>query len=75
MRAMYDDFLPLQKEILKQDSDVIPGIPEAIAELRRQKIRIGSTTGYTRALIEIVNNTEPRRTNESKLAGRLSSLS
>lgn len=72
---MYDDFLPLQKEILQQDSDVIPGIPEAIAELRRQKIRIGSTTGYTRALMEIVNNTETRRTNESKLAGRLSSLS
>jgi phosphonoacetaldehyde hydrolase len=54
VRAMYDDFLPLQKEILKQGSDVIPGIPEAIAELRRQGIRIGSSTGYTRALMEIV---------------------
>jgi phosphonoacetaldehyde hydrolase len=51
---MYDDFLPLQKEILRQGSDVIPGIPEAIAELRRQGIRIGSSTGYTRALMEIV---------------------
>ena len=54
VRAMYDDFLPLQKEILKQGSDVIPGIPEAIAELRRRGIRIGSSTGYTRALMEIV---------------------
>ena len=54
VRAMYNDFLPLQKEILKQGSDVIPGIPEAISELRRQGIRIGSTTGYTRALMEIV---------------------
>lgn len=54
VRAMYDDFLPLQKEILKQGSDVIPGIPESIAELRRRGIRIGSTTGYTRALMEIV---------------------
>jgi phosphonoacetaldehyde hydrolase len=54
VRAMYDEFLPLQKEILKQGSDVIPGIPEAIAELRRQGFGIGSTTGYTRALMEIV---------------------
>jgi phosphonoacetaldehyde hydrolase len=54
VQAMYDDFLPLQKEILKQGSDVIPGIPEAIAELRRRGIKIGSTTGYTRALMEIV---------------------
>ncbi len=54
VRAMYDDFLPLQKEILKQGSDVIPGIPEAIAELRRQGIRIGSSTGYTRSLMETV---------------------
>jgi len=54
VKAMYDDFLPLQKEILKQGSDVIPGIPQAIAALRRDGIRIGSTTGYTRALMEIV---------------------
>ncbi len=54
VRAMYDDFLPLQKDILKQGAEVIPGIPEAIAELRRQGILIGSTTGYTRALMEIV---------------------
>ena len=44
VRAMYDDFLPLQKEILKQGSNVIPGIPEAIAELRQRGIRIGSST-------------------------------
>lgn len=54
VKAMYADFLPLQKKILKQGSDVISGIPQAIAELRRQGIRIGSTTGYTRELMEVV---------------------
>lgn len=54
VRAMYDDFLPLQKEILRLGSSVIPGIPQAIAELRQRGIRIGSTTGYTRELMEIV---------------------
>jgi phosphonoacetaldehyde hydrolase len=52
--AMYHDFLPLQKEILQQGSSVIPGIPGAIAELRRRGIRIGSTTGYTRELMDVV---------------------
>ena len=54
VRAMYEDFLPLQKEILRLGSSVIPGIPQAIAELRQRGIRIGSTTGYTRELMEIV---------------------
>lgn len=52
--AMYHDFLPLQKQILEKGSNVIPGIPAAIDELRRLGIRIGSTTGYTRELMDVV---------------------
>ncbi|MDX1966429.1 MAG: phosphonoacetaldehyde hydrolase [Planctomycetaceae bacterium] len=52
--AMYHDFLPLQKSTLAAGSDVIPGVPEAIAQLRHKGIRIGSTTGYTRELMEVV---------------------
>ena len=52
--AMYNDFLPLQKETLAKGTDVIPGIPEAIAELRARGLKIGSTTGYTRALMDVV---------------------
>lgn len=54
LRAMYEEFLPLQQEILQRGSEVIPGIPRAISELRAQGIGIGSTTGYTRALMDIV---------------------
>jgi phosphonoacetaldehyde hydrolase len=52
--AMYDDFLPLQKRTLERGSDVIPGVPEAIAECRRRGLKIGSSTGYTRELMEVV---------------------
>lgn len=52
--AMYRDFLPLQKAVLAQGSDVIPGIPEAIARCRSLGLRIGSSTGYTRELMEVV---------------------
>ena len=52
--AMYEDFLPLQKSVLAQGSDVIAGIPDAVAWLRQRNIRIGSTTGYTRELMNVV---------------------
>jgi phosphonoacetaldehyde hydrolase len=51
---LYADFLPLQKETLKRHGDVIPGVPAAVGELRRLGLRIGSSTGYTRELMEIV---------------------
>ncbi len=51
---MYRDFLPLQKEVLSRGSDVIPGVPEAIARCRAMGLRIGSSTGYTRELMEVV---------------------
>jgi phosphonoacetaldehyde hydrolase len=54
VQAMYTDFLPLQKATLQQKSDVIPGVPEAIRKLRARGLKIGSSTGYTRELMEIV---------------------
>ncbi len=53
--AMYADFLPLQKETLKHYANVIPGVPEAIERCRRMGLKIGSTTGYTRELMEVVS--------------------
>lgn len=52
--ALYREFLPVQKAILAEGSAVIAGVPEAIALLRERGIRIGSTTGYTRALMDVV---------------------
>ena len=54
VQAMYDDFLPLQMETLAKGSDVIPGVVDAVAALRERGIKIGSSTGYTRALMEVV---------------------
>jgi phosphonoacetaldehyde hydrolase len=54
VQAMYDEFLPLQLDTLSAGSDLIPGAVEAIDECRRLGLKIGSTTGYTRALMEVV---------------------
>lgn len=51
---MYADFLPLQKRVLAERSGVIPGVAEAIARLRALGCPIGSSTGYTRELMDVV---------------------
>lgn len=52
--AMYADFLPLQKETLHDHCGIIAGVSEAVARCRSLGLKIGSSTGYTRELMEIV---------------------
>jgi len=54
LQQMYDEFLPLQLETLARDTTVIPGVSAAVSELRQRGIQIGSTTGYTRQLMDVV---------------------
>ena len=51
---LYAQFLPLQKEILAENSQVIPGCVEAIAACRAMGLQIGSSTGYTQELMDIL---------------------
>ena len=55
--ALYREFLPLQKRVLADHSDVIAGVAEAVATCRRMGLKIGSSTGYTQELMEIVRAT------------------
>jgi len=45
------EFAPLQAEVLKDYCDLIPGVPELVAELRRRRIKIASTTGFESGMI------------------------
>jgi phosphonoacetaldehyde hydrolase len=54
VEELYRDFQPVQLARLEQDSDVIPGVADAIARMRRRGLKIGSTTGYTRPMLEIL---------------------
>jgi phosphonoacetaldehyde hydrolase len=51
---LYADFLPAQADCLIEHADVIPGVLEALADCRRRDLRIGSSTGYDRSLMEIL---------------------
>ena len=49
---LYEAFLPLQMQCLLTYSHVMEGVPEAMAVFQKMGMRIGSTTGYTRAMLD-----------------------
>jgi phosphonoacetaldehyde hydrolase len=51
---LYQQFIPLQFSCLAEYSGLIPGVAEMTARLRQRGVRIGSTTGYTRAMLDLL---------------------
>lgn len=59
--AMYQSFVPLQLEVLADHAELIPGTLETMADIRTRGMKVGSTTGYTREMMEIVIPEAARR--------------
>jgi phosphonoacetaldehyde hydrolase len=49
--AIFTVFEPMNVAAIKDHADIIPGALEALAAIRAQGLRIGSTTGYTRPIM------------------------
>lgn len=49
---LYDDFLPIQTNIIKQRSQLIPGWKNAFSDLVKKGYKIGGNTGYAREMVE-----------------------
>lgn len=54
VQALYEELIPLQLACLRDYCDIIPGTLETVAECRRRGMKIGSTTGYNREMLDIV---------------------
>ncbi|HGM4841671.1 TPA: phosphonoacetaldehyde hydrolase [Serratia marcescens] len=52
--ALYQAFMPLQIAKVIDFADPIEGVPQVIARLREQGIKIGSCSGYPRAVMEVL---------------------
>ncbi len=53
--ALYGEFTAIQMEVLKRHCDVLPGVPEVAAELRRRGIKIANTTGFdTGMMVDLI---------------------
>jgi len=53
VKRMFKEFVPLQLKCLSDYSELIPGTLEAVAELRKRGIKVGSTTGYMTEMMKI----------------------
>jgi len=51
---VYEVFVPMNEEVVADYATLVPGTKEAIETLRGWGMKIGSTTGYTRSIMERV---------------------
>jgi 2-aminoethylphosphonate--pyruvate transaminase/phosphonoacetaldehyde hydrolase len=51
---MYEAFIPLQFSCLMDYCAVISGVTEAVEAMRARGLKIGSTTGYTREMLDML---------------------
>jgi phosphonoacetaldehyde hydrolase len=59
--ALFAEFVPLQMSVLRDHAEPVPGCLTAVAALRARQIRIGSTTGFTRAMMDVLAPEVARR--------------
>jgi phosphonoacetaldehyde hydrolase len=51
LQELYEEFAPLQVEVVKNHCDVIPGVPEVVQRLRARGIKIANTTGFDTSMM------------------------
>ena len=51
---MFADFVPLQLDCLRKYTTLLPGVAEVTQRLQKQGIKIGSTTGFIRPMVDIL---------------------
>lgn len=49
---IYERFAPRNREVVRHYADPVPGAVEMVGRLRERGLKIGSTTGYTREVME-----------------------
>jgi len=54
VNRVYEVFVPMNEEVVADHAALVPGAGEAVAALRARGLKIGSTTGYTRSIMERV---------------------
>lgn len=54
VEKLFIDFIPQQIKCLAEHSRLIPGVGSAVERLRARGLKIGSTTGYTRPMLDVL---------------------
>ena len=51
---MFADFVPMQLDCLRKYTTLLPGVAEVTQRLQSQGVKIGSTTGFVRSMVDIL---------------------
>jgi len=51
---MFKDFVPMQLKCLRRYSTLLPGVARVTQRLQKQGIKIGSSTGFVRSMVDIL---------------------
>jgi phosphonoacetaldehyde hydrolase len=54
VEVLFADFIPQQISCLAECSSLIPGVADTVQRLRHRGLKIGSTTGYTRPMMDVL---------------------
>ena len=54
VEEVYERFIPLQLSCLAEYSTLIPGVVKSVQRFRARGLKIGSTTGYTRPMLNLL---------------------
>jgi len=54
VERLYAEFVPSQTRVLENHAALIPGVAEAIGLFRLRGLKIGSSTGYNRAMLDFL---------------------
>lgn len=54
IERIYADFVPMQLSCLRDYAALIPGVVETVAALRARGLKIGSNSGYTREMVDVL---------------------
>ena len=58
--VLYQMFIPLQLSCLAEYSTLIPGVVESVQRFRKRGLKVGSTTGYTREMLDVLLETSAK---------------
>jgi len=51
---MFEDFVPMQLDCLQKYTTLLPGVAETTQKLQKKGIKIGSSTGFVRSMVDIL---------------------
>jgi phosphonoacetaldehyde hydrolase len=51
---MFEDFVPMQLDCLQKYTSLLPGVAETTQKFQKEGIKIGSSTGFVRSMVDIL---------------------